>query len=70
MTARELIKQLCKDYLTSQKEIAEALGIDEGNLSKSLKGDMKLSTFLKIVGEIGAKVVVQTGSDDYVLRNR
>ena len=68
MTAQELIKQLCKDYLTSQKEIAEALGIDEGNLSRSLNGDMKLSTFLKIVGEIGAKIVVQTGSDEYILR--
>lgn len=70
MTPKQIIRQLCKDYETTQTEIAEALGMNKSKFSRTIGGDMKLSTFLKIVEEIGARVIVQTDEDNYTINTK
>lgn len=67
MDVRELVKQLCIDYEITQKEIAEVMGMKPSNFSRNLNNDMRLSTFVEIIDEIGAEIVIRTDVDEYNL---
>ena len=67
MDVRELVKQLCIDYEMTQKEIAEAIGMKPSNFSRSLNDDMRLSTFVEIINEIGVEIVIRTDIGEYNL---
>lgn len=72
MNALEIIKELQNEYLTSQKELAEILGVSEASLSRSLKNceNIKLSTFLNIINELQGKIIIKTDEVEYELSRK
>ncbi len=72
MNAQEIIKELQNEYLTTQKELAESLGVSEASLSRTLKNyeNIKLSTFLNIINELQGKIIIKTDEVEYELSRK
>jgi transcriptional regulator with XRE-family HTH domain len=51
MNFRERIKDICKEKGTTQKELAEKLGITDISLNKTLRGDYPRLQSLELIAE-------------------
>ena len=68
VTVRETIMSCCKDRKISLTDLAEMVGMTQGNLSRAISravdgtegSGMKVSTFIKLIEAAGGEIFIQS----------
>lgn len=67
----DVIREMIDDSGISQRTLADKLGMkSQGSLSTTLKGNMTVSTLLKILDVMECDLVIKRGEKRYFVKNK
>lgn len=68
MTPNQMLKKAIADTGKTQKELTEELGLKSAaSLTNYMKSDVRISTFINLLGTLGYTVSVEKGEEKWTL---